>query len=357
MTINTNEYTIFEDLSNEIIYEISEYLDNYQVYVSLSKLNKRFQNLFTVSNLPIKVNTSNISKPSFQEYYQQFLIHNTHRISSLYLLNSLIAKLMFPSRENIILFTRLESLFLDNTHSIDLADLLDDLAKLPKLSLLVINSLTDYRDKNRVYLNLFRLPALKSCILSLGNSRTVEGLPIAFENFSSIEHLIINDAIDLDNFVPLLSYVPQLRHLSIKCLFWCYDRTPLEMPSLALNNLRHVSIKLKRITFAQFEPYIRNLFHYLQILRISTSDDNEYLNAKRWERVILSHMTYLRIFDIQYKKCSIRNETNIVRCQALMNSFATSFWTERKWFFTHQHTHLRRLNREIFYSIQPYRYR
>jgi hypothetical protein len=356
MTINTNEYTVFEDLSNEIIYEISEYLDNYEVYVALSKLNKRFRNLFTVSNLPIKVNTSNLSKSSFQEYYQQFIIHNTHRISSLYLLNSLIFKLMFPSRENIIIFTRLESLFLDNIHSIDLADLLDDLATLPNLSLLVINSLTNYRDKTRVYLNLFRLPALKSCRLSLGDSKTLEGLPIAVENFSSIEHLVINDAIYLDDFVPLLSYVPHLRYLSIKCLFWCYDRPLIKVPLLVLNNLRYVSIKLKHTTFDRFEPYIRNLFHYLQVLRISISNDDEYLNAKRWERVILSHMSYLRIFDIQYKKCLIRNGTNIVACQALMTSFATSFWTERKWFFTHQHNHLGRLNCEIFYSIQPYRY-
>ena len=58
-------------------------------------------------------------------------------------------------------------------------------------------------------------------------------------------------------------------------------------------------------------------------------------------------MPNLRIFDI--------NRRGYGRFHNLIDQFNSLFWTERKWFFAHQHTSREDLNWGTFYST-PYRY-
>ncbi|CAF4946187.1 unnamed protein product, partial [Rotaria sp. Silwood1] len=58
------------------------------------------------------------------------------------------------------------------------------------------------------------------------------------------------------------------------------------------------------------------------ILRLTTFFDEAYLNAKRWEELILSSMPNLRIFDI-YHEGSIRN--NDLTYHDIINQFNSSF--------------------------------
>ncbi|CAF1452622.1 unnamed protein product [Rotaria sordida] len=53
--INSNKYCL-EELANEILYEIFEYLDGYDIYKGFYKLNNRFQNLSINSNILTKIN-------------------------------------------------------------------------------------------------------------------------------------------------------------------------------------------------------------------------------------------------------------------------------------------------------------
>ncbi|CAF0993178.1 unnamed protein product [Adineta steineri] len=77
----------FEDLSNELIYEIFELLDFHHVYKAFYSLNARFYNLIFNSTIPIEVNLSSISKSTFQRYNKDIILPNKHRIHSLHLSN------------------------------------------------------------------------------------------------------------------------------------------------------------------------------------------------------------------------------------------------------------------------------
>ncbi|CAF1489053.1 unnamed protein product [Rotaria sordida] len=63
-------------------------------------------------------------------------------------------------------------------------------------------------------------------------------------------------------------------------------------------------------------------------------------------------MSYLRIFYINHQG-SINN--NNLTYHHIINQFNSSFWNEKKWFFTHQHQWEYSLNSGIFYSTCPYR--
>ncbi|CAF4985919.1 unnamed protein product, partial [Rotaria sp. Silwood1] len=124
--------------------------------------------------------------------------------------------------------------------------------------------------------------------------------PVATNEFSTIEHLIINHEISIDQLPILLSYVPQLRHLSIG--------------------------NLKEPKFNRTERVII-YFRQIQILTIAIQyigfygNSTQYLNADRWEQLISTHMLNL----------------------------------QHQWFFDHHYHQIIWSNAAIFYSRNPYR--
>ena len=120
-TVNSNRsiqlITYFEHLSNEIIYEIFEYLDIYHTYQAFYNLNQRFHNLFDFSILPININLSFISKSTFYYCYEHIILRNQERILSLFISNIFIYRLLFSLPNFIQQFIRLEKLSLINIES------------------------------------------------------------------------------------------------------------------------------------------------------------------------------------------------------------------------------------------------
>ncbi len=49
-----------------------------------------------------------------------------------------------------------------------------------------------------------------------------------------------------------------------------------------------------------FQQISRNCFQFIEVLFLSIEDDVEYLDAKRWEKLIPSNMYNLRIFDMHH---------------------------------------------------------
>ncbi|CAF1120141.1 unnamed protein product [Rotaria sordida] len=149
--------THFEDLSNDLIYEIFEFLNGYDLYEAFSNLNSRFENLLIHSILPLKIDTSLMSKSTFQRYYNDIIKRNKHRFKLICLSNPFIVSFMFKSRI-LSKFDQLETLIINNLKSKDVENILKRLFVLPRLfSLSII--LDDYmRDTTVFYRLVFSLP-------------------------------------------------------------------------------------------------------------------------------------------------------------------------------------------------------
>jgi hypothetical protein len=254
---------------------------------------------------------------------------------------------IFSSSKNIEKFIELKTVVLDNIIS---QNLLYRLKLLPKLSSLIINPL--HRESlegiNFNFQLICSLPALKYCKLSYNTYVVFHGMA------SPIEHLVINNRYNLDTLHDLLLCVPSIRRLSLNYLFG-YSGLRIKRFPKVLDKLTYVSLTIKDIAFSQLEPFIRDLFHHLQVFRISTDDCMSYFDGNRWERLISSSTHHLRIFDFQcsYIKFGMGQQLLDLRTK----QFKSSFWTERQWYFTHQYRTEGNMNYGIFYSIPPYRYR
>ncbi|CAF2054155.1 unnamed protein product [Rotaria magnacalcarata] len=347
--------TTFEDLPNEMFYEIFDYLDAGHLFKSFSYLNTRLQNILRNSSLLLKVNTSSMSKSDLQKYKRDIILPYKHRITSLTTSNPFTVDIIFFPVRLASQFTRLKAIILDNIKSKYLCNILKHLASLHNLSSLVLIPIDHYRNTIEIYQCIFRLPVLKYCKISLKTDYYTDSLPIATNVTSPIEHLVIQHHFNLKDLNALLSYVPHLRHLKFHSFNGSYSNKQ-EIFSCSSSNLTHLSINLNSVSFDQFEFMTKTLFHQLDSIHISVDADRTYLDAKRWENLILSFMPRLRVFNFQHIDV-IKNITVDIQSihEPLLKQFESSFWSQRKWFFHYQFYSAAYQKEVIFYSINPFR--
>jgi hypothetical protein len=328
----------------------------YYIYQSFFHLNKRFEKLLTNSILPISINILCMSKSNFQDYHSDMIVPNKHRIISLHLSDVFFIDMILSPPRILSKFLRLETLILDNIKVKHLENILNHALSLPNLYSLVIKPVDYCENSNNVYRQIFRLPVLKYCKISLSTSSVLEWLSIGDDEYSPIEHLVIDDTVYFDTLDHLLSYVPQLRKLSIQCLHG-YLSTRTELSAIKLNHLTHLSLDFHSIFFDQFEKLIKEFFIHVQVLHISTGHNIEYLNDHRWEQLILFHMPYLRVFDFNHAGGARHAEDDgPLSYDGLISKFKSSFWLERQCFFTYKRDSSGNIGIEIFYSTDSSKY-
>jgi hypothetical protein len=281
-----------------------------------------------------------------------------HQINTLQLTNLCsvnIASSLLPIMSN---FTRLKVLTINHIESEYIEILLNSLLCLPDLSSLTIKSVDDVENPNNLYRQIFRLPSLKYCQVLFEKNWIPVPLPFATNEFSSIEHFVINNHFSYNQFDSFLSYIPQIRRLSFRSVEGFYD-TRIRLIPVALKSLTHLSIRLYSIVFNQFESLIKDFFQQVQVLSVSvyykgSASDTEFLHADRWERLIESHMPHLHILDFQHH-CITLDISMVLTYLNLVDKFTSAFWIERQWYFAHQYCredHFTVLN---LYSTNPYR--
>ena len=349
---STSIVSTLEDLSNEVVYEIFDFLDVYHVYNAFNKLNSRFDHLIHHSNVPLNINMSFLSKSNFRRYLSEMILPNTQRIRSLHLENQPMFEEIFSSSENVQQFSDLRTIILDNM--LTFTDL-NCFASFSNLSSLIIGKFACQSIIDVICKSAASLPALKYCKISIKKSMDSDSRLISLNQQSTIEHLVITGNYYIGDLPYLLSHLPRLRRLSIDCLSdYFIGRSPMNF--LPSNQLTHLSLKLKNIHFHRFEEYFIRFPASIQILRLSTDEDKEYLDANRWERLIGTFLPNLRVWDFQHT-CVTRNDPHRLLYEDSIKQFTSPFWINRKWYFGYQSG--RRNENSFyhsFYSVKPYRY-
>ncbi|CAF3461390.1 unnamed protein product [Rotaria sp. Silwood2] len=129
-----------------------------------------------------------------------------HRITSLRVSNPMIYDLNISPTHMISKFVQLKRLFLDQIESIYMEKILRQLISLPFLTSLTIFTVDCIKNINALYLQIFNLPALKYCQLSLKEDLTRELLPFANSSY-----------VDNEKWEELISsYIPNLRIFDIQ---------------------------------------------------------------------------------------------------------------------------------------------
>ncbi|CAF1407481.1 unnamed protein product [Rotaria sordida] len=346
-----------EDLSNELFYDIFEYLDACKIYYAFSNLNYRFQQLINSSSLLLKLKLDDSkSEKIFMNNYQQILHLNKGQIFSIHLwtsknTNQIISTFTIDSS-----FNCLESFVFYAIKSDVLISLLPTLTCLPRLFSLTIEIWSNIKDLGNIYRLIFNLPKLKYIKFKAMESSDFNitiSLPIATnEQISSIEHLIIEHPCAFDELSAITSYTPHLHHL--KFLSLTNRKVNIRrIKPMILPNLTHLSIHIyRKMSFNVFEIFISKLNSKIKILSLTTIfEDIAYLDANRWENFILTKLPQLEKFHFKYSVYLAEDyQTPIYVGQR--DQFVSSFWLQRGWILG-----IEIEIENIIYSIRPYQKR
>ncbi|CAF3719457.1 unnamed protein product [Adineta steineri] len=338
--------TRVEDLSNEIFLEIFNYLDSCDILKAFINLNIRFQRFITDSHLQLKVKLC----PQIKSKSKQILLPHKSQIFSLYLYDHLIINQFFTLYPIDSSFNQLQTLNVQFIRADQFIQLLQDLPLLPCLFQLIIYLDDDQIDFHTIYSLIFNLPVLKYLKLSsLQHGRLSKLLFNPIKQSNSIKYLIIDHPCIDDDIIVLFSFLPHLRHLTCRKSLTSSPRFfKMPFPSI-ISDLTHLFIQQCDMEFADFEIFIQKISSQLHLLKIVTFNDPSYLDANRWERLILQNMLNLRKFYFEYHDYFDDNY-KLTPYHRLSNQFLCSFWIERQWIFD-----ISIDNFDIIYSIQPYR--
>ena len=255
-----------EDLSNEVFYEVVDYLDGRDFYQAFVNLNSRFDQLLHSPSLRWKIEIRSSQSETFLEKYEQMIRLHKHQIYSI------IMGLYSKSEEILSIYLidsslqRLESLFIHGIQSDHLMLLLRNFASLPRLFSLTIETNKAMTKSNEIFQLTFALPVLKHSKLTLHeDSHTITFPTATNEELSSIEDLHMNDDYTFNEFARIVSYTPQLRRL----IFIHAEDDDFYMEKISpvkLSNLTHLTIYCYHSTFNQLEMLLRNVQCKLKFL-------------------------------------------------------------------------------------------
>ncbi|CAF1237296.1 unnamed protein product [Adineta ricciae] len=347
----------FEQLPNELLMEIFEYLDAYDIHCGFANLNLRFQNLLVNSSLLLKTVFAEKSLSTIEYRCRHVILPNTPRLLSLHLYGEQIICRFLDQYNFDSSLTRLESVLLNDVSSHKLVMILSYMHSLPRLLSLTIQLNHEYDDPvSDIFRLVFRLPVLKHFKISISYDEEDDRINIVMpmlinEKFSTIERLNLDLSLNANELASILQRTPQLRYL--KCETLVESEVAGTSPILNLPNLIHVSLSIKHVSFDVFEKFFIPVCRPLQYLALTISDyDVNYRNGNRWQRFIEKHIPHLRTFHLKYSEYQMED---ILSDQEVIHQFTSTFWRERQWFFSFEEEDDPYDNGQYVFSVHPFR--
>ncbi|CAF1476533.1 unnamed protein product, partial [Adineta steineri] len=355
MRISNVPATCFENLSNELFYEIFDYLGDDYIYETFSNLNYRFQHLITCSSIPLKIKFRSTATSQSIDCCKTVVVPNRHRIRSLNFEHESLLNIFFKHCIIDSSFNRLQSIVLGNMSINRAAILLFYLKSLPNLvSLTMCIEEEEDSDLSDIYRMIFSLPSLKYNKLSLYVDYDEEDLnisiPLALNaQFSTIEYMVMNHTCTLNNLMSILCHTPRVHHLICDTLQEATESNVTNEQSIILSNLVYIRINNCEINFDRFEMFMKKVSSQLQILHIKQGANKAYLDANRWQRLIKKYIPNLHKFIYEYPGYEY-NDYETTSLDTTFNQFISPFWVNKGWIFE-----LEINNKEISFSIHPHK--
>lgn len=329
-------FTYFEDLSNEIFYEIFEYLDGYDLYRAFDDLNARFNHLLIYLPIPLKIKLNCPNSIEQLDHYRNIIQSNRQRILSLSLENNRLINVFFSNYLTSSLFKRLESIVLEGIESDTLLSTISYFKSIPCLfSLTVCLPMFDMECPLDIYYSIFSLNSLKYVKLSTQidiDLYYVDLFPVILhddEHSKNTEYLTIDHRCNVVEFYHIISLLPKLR--SLKCANLQNSIFPTNIvPSISFSHLTSLDIEHTSISFTEFASLATQVLAKIKILKIAIISDMTYMNAQKWEELITNSMPNLCKFYLYHHECQVDSEY-VSFCKSI-EGFMSSFWTERKWY-------------------------
>lgn len=258
--------------------------------------------------------------------YAAFIIANRYQITSVSLHNESHVSYFRSLLTDYTLFKRLESINFERISVEILTSLLIYLPQLPRLFSLKIN-LQCNRNLSDIYSLIFQLPVLKYTKISALGQCSMSPFAWNLTQSNSIKYLDIDCSNDINDIFSIVSHTPYLRHLTCRYIQSIFTRMEL------LNNLhlKYVCFKCCYVQFEHLEILIKNSFLSVEVFRIGSTVDSAYIDAIRWETLILQYIPHLRILDCEYWEYNTDGSTQ-KSYHTKFNDFQSPFWKQRKWF-------------------------
>ena len=347
--------TCLENLSNEIFYDIFDYLDGCHIYQGFIRLNRRFHQLLNSPSLRLKLQLGPQARAYYWSTYELLMDYNRHQIFSIDLLTPLDEEVAITTACSLdSSFTHLQSLAIGSMEVDLFFSLLLNLSSLPRLSSLSITVLHNFPVFHEVYQIVFDLPKLKFAKISAkeyGDQTVALSLPMSsVESSSRIEHLVIDHWCSSQNLSAILSYTPHLTRLKVMDTLNLEEYFPI-ISSKIISNLTDLRLDLFPTSFDRFERFLSPTFSKLKVLRL-LCDDKEYLDARRWEKIIFKHLPQLQTFYLKFFHFLLyEDDSQPIEYPGRADDFSSSFWIERKWILKAAVD-----DEMIFYVIDTYEY-
>lgn len=334
-----------ENLSNEVFYEIFDYLDGYDMLMAFSNLNRRFQTLTNHSSIPFKGISDRSTSMSMKSFCDEIIRPNQNRLFSLYLnpMSEWDASCLFDFFNFDASFARLECLILGQVSIAPLLMICSQLKLLPRLYSLKVNVTEEQELSPRfdlVYYAVFSLPVLKSFSITAQNNGLIETLVIVSlttrhidQKSSSIKDLTIEHSVTGENLLSLLEYLPEIRHLKCHHLT-LFNRIDPRFNEINFSHLKQISIGICSLGFYRFERLMQTIGQTVEILQIERCYMNGYLRAAQWKPLIENYLPRLKVFDMKYQRY---RRFQIALRSDLIIAFTSQFWIEHGWFTSVQY--------------------
>ncbi|CAF3043174.1 unnamed protein product [Rotaria sp. Silwood2] len=366
MAMTMNKMTL-ELLSNELLFDLFELFDAFNLLRAFSGLNTRFNSLLFIHFRRYRVDLRSISKEDFDIFYRTYLPSITDRTIYLRLSDDEDTPYQcahFQSGELTLgKFNNLRSLTFDSVSS-DLKINQNFFSDLHRLHHLTHLKFIDCRlfhvkgdDFQEIMNQIWNLPNLTHFY---GDFTFEASSYFAIPNIisTSLQYLTIhgNDWCSY-KFPRLLENVPRLRKFSTSLSTYEEDDLPLVREFIP--SPKNLSIAKLDLSSINSQRLMINLFQLLpNVIHLKVEIQNLTLDGHRWEQIIVNYLPQLKIlqfmmdFDLGQ---SVDDQIDLKKVDQYLSTYRTPFWIQHKWFIRCHWTKLTN-NLDIQVYSLPYQF-